>query len=491
MPKPTDDARQLLDLIEEDRAECAQSNPKKDSKDSTAESTGENDGAPLPVVLLWQRGWPPAAEALWRRIKNQKIEGLEYEDLSDEFFSGQKDRCKAAALALAERLFAVGAGEQALAAQMLAADPQQPGSFQTFLPQLAHAIEHVWDWLTAPITRPWLRARLEVWWRAARGDFASEPHSIFWLAHLELPESDKPVGEPTPSKKPAQAPGLAVMPKAKATKLPSWTATEFRDLIDARLPLVCARDVARVRAALLAEYPHAITAVDLVLRDLREGEPVRLKPVLLVGPPGNGKSRFVRRLADLLGVGVYRFDGSASSDSVGFGGTPKGWANTTPSVPSRAVQQMRIANPIVMVDEIEKAGVDVRSGRLWEIILGFLERETAARYRDVSLDAELDLSWVSHIATANSIEHLPAPVKDRYRIVRVPTPRLADLPTLAAGVLREIAAESGEQDFIWPLADDELDVIGRAWEKAGFSIRKLQKIVSATVEARNATAMRH
>ena len=76
MPKPTDDARQLLDLIEEDRAECTQSNPKKDSKDSTAESTGENDGAPLPVVLLWQRGWPPAAEALWRRIKNQKIEGL-------------------------------------------------------------------------------------------------------------------------------------------------------------------------------------------------------------------------------------------------------------------------------------------------------------------------------------------------------------------------------------------------------------------------------
>jgi hypothetical protein len=107
------------------------------------------------------------------------------------------------------------------------------------------------------------------------------------------------------------------------------------------------------------------------------------------------------------------------------------------------------------------------------------------------LDAELDLSWVSHIATANSIENLPDPLKDRYRIVKVPAPRLADLPGLAANVLQELAVESGEQGFVWALANDELAVIGRAWEKAGFSIRALQKIVAATLEVRNANAVRH
>ena len=54
-----------------------------------------------------------------------------------------------------------------------------------------------------------------------------------------------------------------------------------------------------------------------------------------------------------------------------------------------------------------------------------------------------------------------------------------DLPLLAANVLQELAIENGEQGFAWPLARDELEVIARAWKKAGFSIRKLQKIVAA------------
>jgi ATP-dependent Lon protease len=96
-----------------------------------------------------------------------------------------------------------------------------------------------------------------------------------------------------------------------------------------------------------------------------------------------------------------------------------------------------------------------------------------------------------YIATANSIENLPQPLKDRFRIIRVPAPRLADLPQLAANVLQEIAVEAGEQGFVWPLAEDELAVIGRAWEKAGFSIRNLQRIMQATLEVRNVTAVRH
>jgi len=171
-----------------------------------------------------------------------------------------------------------------------------------------------------------------------------------------------------------------------------------------------------------------------------------------------------------------------------FGGSPKGWSNTQPSAPTRAIHQTLIANPIVFVDEIEKSG-STMAGSVRQSILAFLERETSCKYRDVSLDAEVDLSWISHVATANETADLPAPLRDRYRIVCVPLPRLADLPALAANVAAEIAAENG--DFTWPLESDELDVISRAWTKAGFSIRKLQKIVEATLEARNAVAVRH
>jgi hypothetical protein len=334
-----------------------------------------------------------------------------------------------------------------------------------------------------------LDARLAGWWRAASGDFVDQekpPLSVFALAEESLRVRADPavaIDEP---------PGVVVMLKAKAGKLkPDLAASGWKEMIDARLPLVVARDVAGVRRTLLAEYPHAAAAIDLVLRDLREGEPVRLKPFLLVGPPGNGKSRLVRRLGDVLSVGVYRFDGGSSSDSVGFGGTPRGWGDSTPSVPARAVQQYQQANVIVMVDELEKAAANPRNGALFTVLLAHLERETASRFRDASLDAEMDLSWVNHVATANSTEGLPAPLLDRYRLINMPAPSLAHLPALAANVLRAIATENGDEGFVEPLAGDELDVIAKAWQRAGFSIRKLQKIVAATLEARNECAMRH
>lgn len=146
---------------------------------------------------------------------------------------------------------------------------------------------------------------------------------------------------------------------------------------------------------------------------------------------------------------------------------------------------------ICFVDEIDKAATSQHNGRLVHAILPHLERETACRYRDSSLDAELDLSWVIHIATANSIKDLPGPLKDRYRIVNIPSPRLADLPVLAANVMRELAIEIGEEAFVQALANDELDVIARAWSASGFSLRKLQAIISATLELRGQAAVRH
>jgi hypothetical protein len=77
---------------------------------------------------------------------------------------------------------------------------------------------------------------------------------------------------------------------------------------------------------------------------------------------------------------------------------------------------------------------------------------------------------------------LPPPLRDRFRIIKVASPSLQFLPQLAAQVMCDpsVADETGTHDA--PLAEDELAVIGKAWSKAGFSMRKLQKkILAATL----------
>ncbi|WFU53639.1 AAA family ATPase [Bradyrhizobium pachyrhizi] len=461
------------------------------AKDPSSETLSS---VPLPISLLWQPDWRYAAGFFWLRIK--EINGVQRDDVATDFWSGTKDPCKKACRTLADRLFAEGRGEEALSALMLSVDPTEPQTFEIVLPQLVYAIDHLWEGSAEVETKDYALQRLSAWRRSARGDFADSDDNIFRIAQLQKSNQADRTESPIPAR--SQNDGecepeklsIVVMPKGKATKLNNCQ-TEYNGLVDAKLPLLLARDVGAVRAKLIAEYPHAVGVIDLVFRDLREGEPVRVSPILLTGPAGAGKTRLVRRLfSDLFGIGVYCYDGGGASDNM-FSGSPKAWGNTTPSVPVRAVTQMHIANPVVLVDEIEKAGTSSRNGRLWHALLPHLERETACRYRDVSLDAELDLSWISHIATANSVENLPVPLKDRYRIIRVPAPTLADLPALATNIMRQLAVENGEPEFVWPLANDEIEVMGRAWEKAGFSIRKLQKIVAATLAARDSIAARH
>jgi hypothetical protein len=109
------------------------------------------------------------------------------------------------------------------------------------------------------------------------------------------------------------------------------------------------------------------------------------------------------------------------------------------------------------------------------------------------LDATVDLSMVSFICTANDVSKLPPTLRDRFRVVKVPAPTPAHLPALAGSIVDDMAVE----DEMWashavdPFAPDELAVMGTAWRKVGFSMRSLQKIVAATLEARDSHAMRH
>jgi hypothetical protein len=274
-------------------------------------------------------------------------------------------------------------------------------------------------------------------------------------------------------------------PAAKVTVMP------YKALAAAKAVLTVCPELRPVSEALRAEFPHAGAAIETMLVDLREGEPLSFRPFVLLGEPGCGKSRLIRRLAEHSGAKLRRYDGASSSDNA-FGGTPKRWSSASPCFPLIAVAELKVANPIVMIDEVDKASVGYYHGNLATALMPFLERETAHAYPDVGLEIEANLSAVCYAMTANDDTKLPSPLRDRCRVIRVPSPDIEHLPGLAVSILRDIAVDRNiDPRWLAPLAGDELEIVAKVWSASDRSVRKLQKIINATVTAREECAARH
>jgi hypothetical protein len=263
----------------------------------------------------------------------------------------------------------------------------------------------------------------------------------------------------------------------------------LRPAINVAIPLALVPPLHKVRGQLVFEFPYAEHVIDFALADLVGRRTVRLRPLLLVGDPGGGKSRFARRLGETLGVGVWRTDASRSDGAV-FGGTDKRWYTAEPCHPFLAIVQAKQANPMVLIDELEKAGTRSDYGRFWDCLLGFLEPETAARYPDPALQTNLDLGHVSYLATANALDPLPSPLRDRFRIVSFPKPGPEHLEALLAPVIADLAAERGlSNQWIEPLNGFERDAIAAHWH--GGSVRRLRRVVEVVLGAREKAAVRN
>jgi ATP-dependent Lon protease len=263
----------------------------------------------------------------------------------------------------------------------------------------------------------------------------------------------------------------------------------LKAVINTALPLVPVPPLHEVRDKLLFEFPYAEQVIDFALADLVGRTIVRLRPLLLVGDAGGGKSRFARRLGETLNLGIWRTDASRSDGAV-FGGTDKRWYSAEPCHPFLAIAQSKQAGPLVLIDELEKASTRTDYGRFWDCLLGFLESETAARYPDPALQTNLDLSKVSFVATANSLDALPLPLRDRFRVITFPKPTAADLDALLPAVTVDLATERGlDHRWVEHLTGSERDAVAANWR--GGSVRRLRRVVEIVLRARESTAVRN
>jgi hypothetical protein len=256
----------------------------------------------------------------------------------------------------------------------------------------------------------------------------------------------------------------------------------FADVTGKWLPYRLSPDAREVRAALLEEFPHAAGVVDAILKDLVSDKPVKLRPIILVGEPGGGKTSMALRFFRLLEIPCEAYPCSASSDN-SLGGTARRWTSGEPSLPLGLIRRHKVPNVGVVLDEIEKCASGGHNGSARDALLGMLEPTSARCWHDPYVQAAVELSGVLWLGTANSVDGIPAALRDRFRILRFPSPGIEHLPYLAASLMREAVRERGLDDgWAEPLAAWELDALAEHWR--GGSIRRLGRLVEGVIAAR-------
>lgn len=299
---------------------------------------------------------------------------------------------------------------------------------------------------------------------------------------------DRVIGEDRgeiPETAPRETFGVVVVPSLPegGTSWRKEIVKSWSSLAGTRLPAVHRGNLAAHRRALVARWPHAEELIDIALGDLAATSAVRFRPTLFVGSPGSGKSSLARAICETVGLPVELFSMAGVHDAA-LMGTSAQWSSARESTPLQLVKRTGKSSVAVIWDEIEKSSTDRKNGAAIEALLPMLERDQARAYRDLALEVEVDLSMVSHFATANSLEGVPDPVRDRMRVLTMPEPGWEHLGVLSRQIVDRIARERGA-DARWfaPLAEDELDLIRSAWP--GGSLRQLTRIVTTIIDGRD------
>ncbi len=195
------------------------------------------------------------------------------------------------------------------------------------------------------------------------------------------------------------------------------------------------------------EMPNFTEVLDDVRRQLAlcqdSRDALEITPMLLLGPPGIGKTHFAREISRLLGTGLGFISMSSLTAGWVLSGASSQWKGARPGKVFETLVDGAYANPVMVVDEIDKARGEHAYDPLGALY-SLLEHDTAQSFTDEFAEVAIDASQVIWVATANDERSIPEPLLNRMNVYEVLAP---DADAARAIALRLYSSLRGEHDW--------------------------------------------
>ena len=235
-----------------------------------------------------------------------------------------------------------------------------------------------------------------------------------------------------------------------------------------------------------ASLPHFREPIRLLRNSLALADathrPVRIPPMLLLGPPGVGKTYFTHRVAQLLGAphASIAFDQSTAGSELT--GSAAYWANSSTGLLFNLICMGDIANPVVLLDELDKSssGTGRREVDPLAQLHGALEPQTSRCTVDVSVDIGFDASQVTYVGTANTLRGMTGPILSRMEIFSIEPAEPSDSVEIARAVVSQVLSRLNLQGV---LRFERKALYVLAYLNPRLMLRTAEKAIAAAVGA--------